>query len=259
MKLVLIIDETRFYHPDFVADFLRTTPDEVVAVGLVTKVLPKNNIAAYIRKHWYYLRAWEMAKLAIQEKIATLKDLVAKKDRAGRFYSVRSVLETFRIKYFEIEYDINQRVYIDRIKAYAPDVIVSSNPLFFHHKILCLPSICCVNRHSALLPSYGGLWPVFQAFRHGEAQTGVSVHTMVREIDEGIVLAHKKILIERGMTIADLYVRCFAESSDVLIRALDKVRAGDFTPDAGATETSYFSFPTKSDWAEFRKRGGRFA
>lgn len=57
------------------------------------------------------------------------------------------------------------------------DVIISSQSLYFGKKILEIPVLCCINRHSGLLPNNGGLWPGFQAVRKGEPETGVSVHT----------------------------------------------------------------------------------
>jgi len=258
MRIYLIIDETRFYHPGFVSDFLKKTTDEVVGGGLVTRVPSRSSIDHYLRTHWYYLKPSEMAKLAVRKYTMAIKDLVLKRDLNSPFYSVRSVFEFFKIDFMEVRYDINQQTYIDRIKEKEPDVIVSSNSLIFKGEVIGIPKICCLNRHSALLPSYGGLWPVFQAYRRGEEYTGVSVHVMERKIDTGHVLAQRKIRIEKKDTIADLYDKCFTISADVVIAALEKVRKGDFTLCSGGYESSYFSFPVREHWQEFRERGGRF-
>jgi methionyl-tRNA formyltransferase len=259
VRIFLIVDEIRIYHPEFVARFLRATPDQVVGAALITKVPKKNNIETYIRNHWYYLQPGEIGKLAVQRAAAAVMDKVRSlKNKKDRFYSVRSVLEHYNIDFFEVQNNINKPEYLDRMRAKAVDVIVSSNSLIFKKELLGLPSICCVNRHSALLPSYGGLWPVFQAFRSGEKYVGVTVHTMETKIDKGIVLAQTRICIEPGNTIADLYKKCFRVSSEVLLEALEKVSRNDFTPHPTDTQPSYFSFPTKEHWLEFRKRNGRF-
>jgi len=258
MRVYLIIDETRFYHPGFVSEFLKKTTDEVVGGALVTKVPKKNSIENYLRTHWYYLKPSEMAKLAFRKYTMAMKDLLLRRDLNRPFYSVRSVLEFFKIDFIEVRYDMNQKRYIDSIKEKEPDVIVSCNSLIFKEEVIEIPKICCLNRHSALLPSYGGLWPVFQAYRRGEEYTGVSVHVMQRKIDTGNVLAQIKIRIEEGDTIADLYNKCFKISADVVIAALEKVRKGDFTPCSEGYQSSYFSFPVGEHWQEFRKRGGRF-
>jgi methionyl-tRNA formyltransferase len=258
MRVFLVVEETSFYHPDFVAALCRETRDEIVGAALVVEVPPKNNIETYLRKHWHYLRPVELARLAGMRLIARCKDALQRPTRDGPFYSVRSTLRTFDVPFFEVRNSINRPEYLDRIRAAEPDVILSSQSLIFEQDILDLPRLCCINRHSALLPAYGGLWPVFQAFRCGEHETGVTVHSMERSIDTGIPLAQRRVPIEVGAVLGDLYEACFRESVPAVLDALDKIRAGDMTPCAEGGERSYFSFPTEEHWREFRKRGGRF-
>ena len=66
---------------------------------------------------------------------------------------------------------------------FIQNIIISSNSLIFKKELLSIPKICTINRHSALLPSYGGLLPVFQSFIHGEKFTGVSIHYMNNKIE----------------------------------------------------------------------------
>ena len=259
MRLFLIIEETRFYHPDFIANFLKKTKDHVVGAALVTKVSAKNNLENYLIKNWHYLKLFEMIKLFVKKNILFLQDVICKKRTDAPFYSVRSVFDFFNIDFFEVEYNINQKKYLDKIRGEKPDVIISSNPLIFKKELLYdIPNICCINRHSALLPSYGGVLPVFQAYRNEEQYTGVSVHVMESKIDNGAVLTQGKVRIEDTNTLSDLYEKCFAISADLVIEALEKVRNNDFTSCAEKKELTYFSFPTGDQWKVFRRRGGRF-
>ena len=258
MRLYLVIDETSFYHPDFVAQFLRETRDEVVGAALVTKITSKNDINKYLIRHWYYLKFSEILKLATKDFFAKLWDVLLPKKKAGRFYSVKSVLKCFKITFIEVHNDINKKEYIEDIRSKAPDVIISSNSLYFGKNILDIPKYYCINRHSALLPSYGGLWPVFQAYVHGESCTGVSVHTMSQQIDSGNILAQKRIKIEKKDTIADLYEKCFDFSSEVILESLEKIRNSDFSAVPNDYQRSYYSFPTRGDWDLFREKGGKF-
>lgn len=258
MKIFFVIDETRFYHPDFLAEFLRRTPDTVVGAALVTKIPPKHNIERYLFTHWYYLTMREIMLLGLHRAAMACKDKVGRKTRAGKFYSVKSVLQYFGIFYFSVVRDVNQEPYLEKIRATRPEVIVSSNSLIFKKELLTIPTRCALNRHSALLPSYGGLWPVFQAYRAGEPFTGASLHTMERGIDKGIVLSRRKVPITASDTISTLYKKCFSASVDALLEALDKVRNNDFSPAGGEFPPSYFSFPTHAHWREFRERGGKW-
>lgn len=257
MRLFFVVDETNFYHPEFLADFINATKDEVVGAAVVTKIPKSNSIEYYLIKHWYYLKLFEWTKLVIQKVFAILLDFKPCSTN-GKYYSVRSVFKCNQIDYFEIKDNINQENYLNRIREKNIDVLISSNSLIFGQELLDMPSKCCINRHSALLPSYGGLWPVFQAYRNGEKFTGVSIHTMEKEIDKGVVLSAKAITIEHDSSIADLYKECFKQSSVVLLEALEKVRNGDFQECETNSDESYYSFPTKEHWLEFRERNGRF-
>jgi len=257
VRLVLVIEETCFYHPGFVAKFLQNCKDEVVAVALVTKVPDKSNLELYMKKHWFLLKLSEILKLGSQKVCAQLLDLSGLSGN-GRYYSVRSVLKDFNINYFEVESNINRSEYLEQFERLQPDVIVSSNSLIFGKKLLSLPKLCCINRHSALLPSYGGLWPVFQAFRNGETQTGVTIHTMDEEIDKGRILSRRVVPINTGDTIAKLYLQCFDLSADALIEALEHLRHNSLPEFDNIGAESYYSMPLEEHWREFRQRGGRF-
>ena len=253
MRLFIVIDETPFFHPKFLQDFISRCSHEIVGAGVIVRVPRKHNINSWLLRHLYYLRPREIVTLALRGLLFHIAD------RAGAgTYSVRRVLRRHRIEYIEIRDDINRPEYVSYIRSKTPDLVISSCALIFRDELLALPTLGCINRHSALLPSYGGLWPVFHAYRSGEACTGVSVHTMERKIDGGIVLAQQRIPITPGDSLYSLYEKCFDASASVLLEALGKVQSGRLTSVSAGAERSYYSFPTREHWNAFRKRGGRF-
>ena len=254
MRVFLVLDETRFHQPAFVRRFLETTTHEVVGCALVVRVPEKHNIESYFRRNWRRLSLREMATLGLGKHYRALRDVLT--PRSGD-YSVRSVLRRFGVPTFSVRDDINTPEILGRIRAAAPDVIVSSNSLVFGDELLRVPRVCCLNRHSALLPAYRGLLPVFQAFRSGERRVGVSVHRMEKRIDEGPVLACASVPIKPTDTLDDLYDRCFEASAGVVNEALEKVARGDFSSCAEDVQPSYYSFPTEDHWRDFRARSGR--
>lgn len=257
MRILLVVEDTPFFLPAFLGDFLSGTPDEVVDVALVTKIKAKNGIFHYARRHLWYFTPTECVKLAFTSLRLRTLAVVSRPRREGPHYSVRTTLKAFGIKPFKVKYDINRPEHLARIAAAKPDVIINFSPLIFGERLLSIPSTCCLNRHSALLPAYGGHWPVFQAYRAGESFTGVTAHIMERSIDSGPVLAQRKIPIGPGDSVSTLYQRCFDTSADVMFEALDRIRAADLSPQNGAGSPSYFSFPTHEEWKQFRARGGR--
>lgn len=244
MRLFFVLDEG-IYHPMFLSQFLQKTRDRVVGAALVTKIPEKNDVQGYLLKNWRLFKLSEIVKMGF-----------AKAGMKIRGKSVKAMLKEFGIPFFEVEQDINRKQYIDWIAEKKPDVIVSSNPLIFGQEILKIPSICCLNRHSALLPSYRGVLPVFQAWRNNEKFVGASIHTMQKSVDKGKVLAQKKVEIKENDSLHSLYSKCFKASVEALLESLDKVRKKDFST-VGENRPSYYSWPTKEQWQEFRKRNGK--
>lgn len=270
LNLFLVVDETPFFHPEFVASFLDQTTDTIVGAARVLWTPPKGDPARYLKRHVHYLRASEIRRLAWHKLRADIRGLFGRKGASGRFYSVRSAFEWFGVAYFDVRNNINAPENLDRIRSYTPDVLISSQSQIFGRELLAIPKRCCINRHSALLPGYMGLLPIFHAYRCGETEVGVTVHIMNERIDAGTPLAQRRFACHPGDTVSDLYARSFEESTPALLEALDRIRRGEVDLTAGAaaqpplsgqasrSKESYFSFPTKEQWKEFRARGGRF-
>ena len=257
MRLFLVIDETHFYQPNFVAELIKKTEHEIVGAVLVTKVLPKSNLPRYLIRNYFFLKISELFRLGVKSIILSFNNQFYKSNNYNDFYSVRNVYDHYGIDYFEVEYDINKKEYINKIKNKNPDIIISSNSLIFSKKILKIPKYC-INRHSSLLPSYGGLWPVFHAIRKKENKVGVSVHIMGKRIDRGILLAQTVIPIHEKDSLDILYKRCFSHSAETVLGAIKRIQENDLEPLCNDYKSSYYSFPNKKHWIQFRKRNIRF-
>jgi methionyl-tRNA formyltransferase len=248
LRVFLAIEETTHFHPEFVEDVLRNTSDDIVGAALVVWTPPQANLNRYLLRHWYQLRPSEALRLAWRT-YTSKRDVIAP--------NVRSVLQNYEIPFFEVTEDINYSHYVDRIRAFDPDVILSSQAHVFDADLIAAPRLCCLNRHASLLPAYGGLWAPFHAYRCGETETGVTIHTTTNEIDQGVSIAQRRVPCHDDDTLLGLYAKCFQESADAVLDALDKVRNGDFSPCATSGPASYYSYPTRDEWRSFRSRGGR--
>ena len=261
LRLFFVIDETPFYHPDFLQTILKNLDgkDKVVGTARVTAAPAANDIERYIRRNWRKLYFSEILVLVLRKYGALVKALLARNNPySAKFYSVVGLLKAHKIPYFDVQKNINRPEILEQIRATEPDIIISSNSLIFGKELLAIPTIACINRHSALLPSYGGVWPVFQAFRVGEKITGASVHLMEPTIDTGVVLSQEVVPITENSSLSDLYEACFNVSSIAVLKTLDKLRHRDLTSVTTNQQASYFTFPTEVHWQEFRARGGRF-
>lgn len=55
-----------------------------------------------------------------------------------------------------------------------------------------------------------------------------------------------------------MYKECFEKSVDTVIEALKKIRENDYSSIDNGYEREYYSFPSKEQWQELRKRGGKY-
>lgn len=255
MNIVIIIDETNFYHPKFFFDLYKklTKKNYNIKVGLVTKVKPSNSIELYLKKNIINLYLKEILLLGIKKFFFVATDKLLKSFNI--FFSVKSVIEKFKVDFFYVKYDINKAEYIKKIKSFKPDIIISSCSVIFSKKVLKIPKYGCINRHTSLLPSYGGLYPVFHSISDNHKFSGVTVHEMTEKIDDGKILAQRKVK-NYDKNLSKIYKRGFEISSELIVLSIKNLIRKKYY--RNKLKKSYFSFPDKERWKKFRKNNGKF-
>jgi len=91
-----------------------------------------------------------------------------------------------------------------------------------------------LNVHPSLLPRWRGAAPVERALLAGDAETGVTIHETVKELDAGPVAAQRAFPLREDDDAGAVYARC----AEIAVELLDEVLpAPAFTPQVG--EPSY--------------------
>jgi methionyl-tRNA formyltransferase len=112
----------------------------------------------------------------------------------------------------------------------APVVVVCAYGLLVPSETLA--GRLWLNVHPSLLPRWRGAAPVERAIMAGDAETGVTIHETVAELDAGPVAAQEAFAIGPDDDAGDV----FARSAEVAARLLDGVLAGpepSFRPQVG--------------------------
>ncbi|MGX9742731.1 bifunctional UDP-4-amino-4-deoxy-L-arabinose formyltransferase/UDP-glucuronic acid oxidase ArnA [Pseudocitrobacter corydidari] len=121
--------------------------------------------------------------------------------------------------------DVNHPLWIDRIRAMAPDVIFS---FYYRHllsdAILSLAPKGGFNLHGSLLPKYRGRAPLNWVLVNGEQETGVTLHRMVKRADAGDIVAQQKVIIAENDNALSLHRKLCAASQTLLHDALLQIR-----------------------------------
>lgn len=142
------------------------------------------------------------------------------------FNSVAELASRYNIPVFAPE-DVNHPVWVNRIRAMAPDVIFSfyyRNML--HSDLLTIASKGALNLHGSLLPKYRGRVPINWAIINGEKETGVTLHYMTAKADAGDIVAQRRFSIDDNDTARTVFEKAVAAAGEMLDEVLPAIQAG---------------------------------
>jgi UDP-4-amino-4-deoxy-L-arabinose formyltransferase/UDP-glucuronic acid dehydrogenase (UDP-4-keto-hexauronic acid decarboxylating) len=123
--------------------------------------------------------------------------------------------------------DPNTDEWIAAIQALRPDILFS----FYYRKMICdrilkIPPKGALNLHGSLLPRYRGRAPVNWALVHGEKETGLTLHYMVKKPDAGDIVAQRRIEISDEDTALTLYRKLVPLTETILTEAVPLLEDG---------------------------------
>lgn len=116
------------------------------------------------------------------------------------------------------------------IRKEAADLLVVVAFRILPESLFPLSRLGAVNVHGSLLPKYRGAAPIQWAIASGEAETGVTIFQLDRQIDHGGILAQARTPIGPEETSADLFDRLRVLGRDLLLEILDDMEAGRARP-----------------------------
>lgn len=152
--------------------------------------------------------------------------------------------------------DIHSEMFLAHLKREKPSIIINQAQAILSEDFLSIPEIGCLNRHCALLPKYRGLLAPFWTYLNREKESGVSIHFIDKEIDNGPILIQKKVDIQRFDTFDSVLEKDFELAPDAMLEAIDLIRRRDYNEHLIPNDksmASYYSKPTLSDALRYRK------
>lgn len=253
MRIVLITQDEELYLYGPLKSFLDhlNEDDEVVACVLLSPSASGSG-----RGVTFFSRAMLAAKVfGIKFFCLTALRFIAR--RLWREPTVRSLFVTAGIELIELEHSINHSESIRAIRQARPELLISiqGNEIFKEEFLGVAP---CLNVHSAPLPRYRGLMPIFWALHNQEVESAVSVFMVDKGIDSGPIVCQRSFSLV-GLGLHDAIQMSKSKAMECLLEALDYLRAGGKPSiENNDDESTYYSFPTRGDVKEFLRRGGRF-
>lgn len=266
MRVHVVIDESGFFLPAYLEHVALNLPDglEITGVTALRNSPSAPTIYSHMRSHLAAIgipACLRLGSKAFKQLARDLAGLAGLPVRPGSVFGAARNLDLPVRRVIEA----NGSETLRWIASGAPDLLLSSCSQVFRKDLLALPRIGSINRHSSLLPSYGGVFPMFQALIRGEERLGSTVHVMTPEIDSGVIVAQSSFLVTEEMTLYDCYERSYSDCGPLTVESLSKIRDLSLTnldnADFGIQndlERSYFGLPTEEDWVRFRQTSRRF-
>lgn len=258
MRLFLIISEHRFVKPKFLEKLIKKRRKDIIGIAIISARSPKFSFFKFAKRQLDLFGFYDLSILAIKNIYYIFLDKLSKFVNLPRCYSSLSVVKKYKIPLYQPE-DVNSPEFLEKLRNLEPDIVLSSCAQIFKKELLNLPKITCINRHTALLPQYGGLWPVFWAMLNDEEKIGATIHKMVEKIDEGEIITQGIIDHSKKESMFSIYEKGMDLSLKLTLEALDIIENNkSYNVLNKNTKKSYYTFPTKKDAKLFRKKGYRF-
>jgi methionyl-tRNA formyltransferase len=122
---------------------------------------------------------------------------------------------------------LREESFLEQVRRLAPDVgVVAAYGKILPQALLDIPRLGLLNVHASVLPRWRGASPVHRAVMAGDAETGVSIMRVVRELDAGPVFAVRRRPIGADETSEDVERHLAVMGADLLVSVLDEIDAG---------------------------------
>lgn len=169
-------------------------------------------------------------------------------DEANWFDSVAELASQHQIPVYAAD-DINHPIWLEKIRSLKPEILFS----FYYRDMLSkalldIPGKGCLNLHGSMLPAYRGRAPINWVLVNGEKQTGITLHYMTPNPDDGDIVCQQAIDIETTDTALILNQKMVKEAGKMLDECLPQIKAGTaprFPQDD--SKASYFGRRTPAD------------
>jgi len=257
LRLLFITQDDPFYVRLFFEEFFKhcKSLDEIAAV-VIAHAMGKKSYAKLARQMYDFYGPVNFMKMGT--KYALRKILVHLPDAFRKYggFNLAQLCGNYRIPVI-YESRINSNDFLEKVKGMDIDLIISvAAPVIFKKDIIQLPTYGCMNIHHAPLPKYRGMMPNFWQMYNNEKRVGMTIHEINPKIDDGRIILQKEVDIAPGETLDTLIKRTKRIGAHLMIEAIEMIRSDKVKyVDNKEAEGSYFSFPTREDVREFKKRG----
>lgn len=142
--------------------------------------------------------------------------------------------------------------FLEWVRFLSPDLIwINSYSMILHEELLKIPQSGVLNIHGALLPQYRGCNPMQWAILNRETETGVTLHEVNAGIDQGSIIAQKKVPLAFEDTWIDIQNRIAAETEVLLEETVPSVLSGNWRSETQEERIAWYGRRRSVEDGEF--------
>lgn len=258
-RFLFITQEDPFYVRLFFEEFLRAYPRrEEIAGVVVAPTMGKKSLMKLVHQMYEFYGLRDFLVMGARYAFYKAANKLARVLPLGRFFSIEQVCAHYGVSVYAVP-NVNHEEFLARLRALNPDLIVSvAAPQVFKAPLIALPRLGCINIHNSRLPKYRGMLPNFWQMYHGEKTVGTTIHRINAVVDDGEILLQSESPILAGESLDSLIQRTKRAGAKLMQQAIEALRDGTAgSVENAREEATYFTFPTRADVREFRRRGYR--
>jgi len=258
LSVVFVTQDDPFYVRIFFEEFVQACEERGEIKAVVIAPAMGKGFVGLLRQMYSFYGAGNFVWVGTRYLLHKVVSKLPAWARGRRFFSVEQVCRHYGVRVMRTR-DLNSPEFLAQLAQWRPDLIVSvAAPQVFREALIRLPRLGCINIHNSKLPKYRGMLPNFWQMFHGEKTVGTTIHRINAGIDDGDILLQTETPVGTGESLDALIRRTKRLGARLMIDMLKRFRAGEVPAlENRKEEATYFTFPTRRDVEEFRRRGYR--
>lgn len=247
------------YVREFFEEFLPLELRGITIEGIVlAPPMGKKRLADLIRQMWNFYGPVDFVRMGFRYVTTRLLARLPAALRLNRTITIPHAAARYDIPVLHVT-DLNDPDFVAHVRNTGIDVLVSvAAPQIIKAPLIEAPQVACINIHNAKLPMYRGMLPNFWQLYDGLRTVGTTVHKINAGIDDGPILAQRETELLPNESLDSVIRRTKRLGAHLVLEVLGQLRDGTAVEAPNDRhQGTYYSFPTKADVAEFRRRGGR--
>jgi len=257
LKVLFFTQDDPFYVKLFFDEFFKSVDETIRIEGVVIcDVMGKRSFRKLFRQMYGFYGAVDFVRMGARYAAGKVLAACPPIIRRGKSYTLEQLCATYGVPSLRRS-GINSPEFLAEAREIQPDLIVSvAAPEIFRKDLIETAKLGCINIHHGKLPRYRGMMPNFWQLYHGEKTVGITVHEINEKIDDGSIILQREEEVFPGETLESLMSRTKRIGAHCMKEAIDIVKNGNANyRENAAGHGSYFSFPSREDVREFKRRG----